>query len=420
MKEIFKKLIIDFQTSDLPEIIPRDIKLTQDSKLRKAIVITGPRRAGKSYFLFQCINETEESVENIVYINFEDSRLPPLQLKDLNLLLDAYLELFPDNTPVFFLDEIQNVPEWERFVRTLLDKGYQVHITGSNAKLLSKEIATALRGRSITYQLFPFSPKEILKQKSIALDKNWEFKNKNRIAKLMETYFVDGGFPEILLTTTELTKRKITEEYFSTLLYKDLAERYNIRNTTVLKLLLQYLANNYASYFTINAFFNYCKSMGIKTSTSTIHDIVHALDGIYYAFFIRKHDSSIKKQEVNPKKVYIVDNSYITRLILRKDWGRLLENSVAIHLLSKEMKINYFSEKGAECDFIIFSDKVMVIQVSWELHEKNKLRELKGLLKAMERFNLNKGTIITRNQTETIQMGKKKISVVPFWKWVLN
>jgi len=427
MKDLFKYLIKEFHEEELPELIERDLNVNIVTKVKKAIIIMGPRRAGKSYYLFQLIKrlvQNKVDKKEIVYINFEDNRIPFLRREDLNSIPEAHQELYPDtNDTYYFLDELQNIDEWERFVRTLLDKGKKVILTGSNAKLLGREISTNLRGRSISYELFPFTIQEIARYKHVVLERNWEYgKTRYKVKRIIDDYLKHGGYPEITLTESEMERKKIIDEYFNTLLYNDIAERYKIRNTKLLKLLLKYLINNYGRYFTINAFKNYCASFGIKTSTSTIFDLVNSIDGVYFSFLIRKFDYSFKKQEVNPKKVYVIDNAYLNYLTTKEEQGRLLENTVAIKLISMDKHLFYDSSDRYECDFLVFDKRKPkeAIQVVWKLHQKNRDREIKGILYAMKRYNLKNGLIITYDQEDTIKIENKVITVKPLWKWIMS
>ncbi|HHM21012.1 MAG TPA: hypothetical protein ENJ20_03215, partial [Bacteroidetes bacterium] len=236
MKNLFKTLIRDFQNQKLPDFQKRELRVPLFSK--KIITITGVRRCGKTWYLYQLIAELlqKTSIENIVYINFEDERLN-MGAGDFQSLLDAYFELYPDNENdlFFFFDEIQNVQGWEKFVRRVYDTvSKHIFITGSSSKLLSREIATSLRGRAVSFELFPFSFKEYLTAHAINTEDVYSTKNKAKINALFEHYLFEGGFPEIALYSPEMRKKTL-QSYFDVMLYRDLLERYNIKNIIALK-----------------------------------------------------------------------------------------------------------------------------------------------------------------------------------------
>jgi len=232
MKEIFKRLIVDFIERDIKGIVPRDYEIPLESK--KIVSLVGVRRSGKSSLLFDTINRLRQKIsrENIIYINFEDDRLYPLKLKDLDLLLEAYFELYPhkiDEKIYLFLDEVQVVDGWERYVRRVYDSlDVSVYITGSSSKLLSSEIASSLRGRSITYEIFPFSFREYLRYKDISINL-YSTKSLSFIKYSLQTYLVDGGFAETI-DEDKTISRKILSDYLELIIYKDIVDRYNIKN----------------------------------------------------------------------------------------------------------------------------------------------------------------------------------------------
>ncbi|MGD2151505.1 MAG: ATP-binding protein, partial [Desulfobacterales bacterium] len=254
IKDNLKVVLTEFHESPLPDLIERNLAFNfsiLDAPINKVITIIGPRRAGKTYFLFQIMKkllEKENHITDIIYINFEDERILPMTGQDLQYVLEAYFELHGKTDPFIFLDEIQNIPGWEPFVRRLNDKGYRVFITGSNSRMLGREIATALRGRTLTYEIFPFSFKEFLLANKITPEKNLLYgKMRHRIKTLYEDYFFSGGYPEIALVQDRSIKGRILQDYFNTIFYKDLVERYRIKNTELLKQWLNALLMNLSS-----------------------------------------------------------------------------------------------------------------------------------------------------------------------------
>jgi predicted AAA+ superfamily ATPase len=242
LKEKFKIIIKEFHETPLPDLIKRDgiFDLTVlDSSVNKVITIIGPRRAGKTFLLFQIIKELlgkNIGITDILYINFEDERITPLKGEMLQAILDAYLELYPKREkPLVFLDEIQNVPGWDRFVRRINDQRFKVFVTGSNSRMLGREIATSLRGRTLTHEVFPFSFREFVQCHGVKIEPDLPYsKLRHRVAQLYEEYFFSGGYPEVSLLEDRSLKGRILQDYFNTIFYRDLVERYAVKNTDLL------------------------------------------------------------------------------------------------------------------------------------------------------------------------------------------
>ncbi|MHA1660247.1 MAG: ATP-binding protein [Promethearchaeota archaeon] len=430
-KEVFEEIILDFQERKLPELTEREISIP--TNLNKTITITGVRRAGKTFLMFQTIKKLLEKVEKnqIMYINFEDERLLPLDYKDLNNLMDVYYQLFPQNINkkvYFFFDELQNIENWEIFIRRISDtKNVQIFISGSSSKLLSKEISTTLRGRTITYQLYPFSFREFLKIKNVKY--TGSSSSKITIKNLLRKYLSIGGYPEII-DQNDLIRRKIIQEYLDVLTYRDLMERYKIRNIKVLKLFIKTNLQNYSKYFSVNKFYNFFVGQGISVSRNTLYEFAGYIEDAYFSFFLPKYEISLKKQEISPKKVYSVDLGFVdlVQSEIYKNYGRRAENTVFLELKrimenNPKLSIFYYNDKNSEVDFVLKEGlKVkQLIQVCWNISDlETKKREIKGLLKAMDEFKLKKGLIITEDFEGEEKIGNQKIIYKPLWKWVLG
>lgn len=417
LKETIKQIIKEFHDQGLStskDATLRDVQIPQLEKVNKALVITGPRRCGKTFLVYQLIREAMregKAISDFLYVNFEDERLIGMAATELGQVLEAYGELYPEKKPVFALDEVQNVNGWDRFVRRLVDAGYKVLVTGSNSKLLSQEIATSLRGRCVTVQLLPFSFKEFLTEKKVKLEENWQYGSQRfQVKNLFEAYFNLSGFPEIVREN----KLSLIDDYVKTVFYRDVIERYQVNNKELMRLLMQYVASIHAQNFSINKFNNIAKSQGHTSSTSTIHEYMKILENVFYCFFATPRKKSLKKQY--GKKVYPVDQGVVNYQALEKDSGRLLEDLVFLELTRRGKKPSYL-ENGFECDFIT---EDTAIQVTFELNENSKDREINGLIEAAKQTNASKLLIITRDQEDLIKTQGFKIRVVPAWKWLLE
>jgi predicted AAA+ superfamily ATPase len=425
MKDIFKRLIIDFIESSLKPMIQRDYDIPLSSK--KIISLIGVRRSGKSSILFDMINRLREDIpkENIIYINFEDDRLYPLTLKDLDDLLEGYYELYPDKREekiYLFLDEIQAVPNWEIYIRRIYDTlNLQIFITGSSAKLLSTEIATNLRGRTISYEIFPFSFKEYLRFKNIDVNLH-SSKSLSYIKNGLESYLLDGGFAETI-NEDEAISRKILSDYLELIVYKDIVDRYNIQNRSLLKTLNKYCFTNISTLVSFNKLYNEFKSQGYKLSKDTIFQYISHLEDAYTLFTLPIYRNSIKEEQRNPKKIYAIDNGFkkIYDYAISQDTSKLYENIVFLHLRQQTKNIYYFKQKQ-EVDFYAkFYDKEILVNVSVDIQDtKTKKRELDGLIEAMDYFGLDNAYLITKEEDDLIRTQSKTIVIMPLYKWLLE
>jgi predicted AAA+ superfamily ATPase len=425
MKDVFKRLITDFIEKNITGIISRDYQIPLNSK--KIISLIGVRRSGKSSILFDIVHNLRKTTprENIIYINFEDDRLYPLELKSLDLLLESYFELYPNkkNEKIYlFLDEVQVVENWEAYVRRIYDnENISIYITGSSAKLLSSEIATSLRGRTISYEIFPFSFKEYLRYKQIDINIH-SSKSLSFIKNALENYLIDGGFAETINEDNTIS-RKILSDYLELIVYKDIVDRYNITNRSLLKTLNKYCFTNIATLISFNKLYNEFKSQGFKLSKDTIFNYVSHLEDAYTLFSVPIYRNSIKEEQRNPKKIYAIDNGFkkIYDYAIGEDKSKLYENIVFLHLRNQTKEIYYFKEKQ-EVDFYAkIEGKEFLVNVSVKIdNEKTKQRETKGLLEAMNYFDLNESYLITQDEDETIQIEDKKIFVLPLYKYLLE
>ena len=416
LKKAIKEIISEFHTKGIPRLFQREVVIPEFSKINKVIVFTGPRRAGKTYLMYEIMGRMISKgakLTDFLYINFENERISDIKATQLELILECYKELYPNSTPTIFLDELQNITGWEKFVRRLNDSGYRIFITGSNSRLLSQEIATSLRGRSFTIKVLPLSFREFISMDGTVLPQNWEYGNwKNKVRARFEEYFSLSGFPEVALEK----RLDLVDEYFKTTFYRDIVERFKVKNTELMRLLMKYLVRNYGSEFSINSFNNFAKSNGYKTSTSVLHRYVKMLESAYFCNLLNARQKSMKKETGYIKKAYIIDQGFINFYNVDKNPGRLLENIVFIGLLGRGGQTWYF-RNGIECDFVT---ERACIQVAYELTHENQEREITGLLEASKRFGIKKLEIITMDQESEIIKNGKKILIIPIWKWLLE
>jgi len=425
MKEVFKRLITDFIERPIKGIVPREYHIPLDSK--KIISLIGVRRSGKSSILFDMIKTLRQTIasQNIIYINFEDDRLYPLKLSHLDMLLEAYYEIYPtkrDEKVYLFLDEIQAVPKWELYVRRIYDTlDLQIFITGSSAKLLSTEIATSLRGRTISYEIFPFSFKEYLNYKEIDINLH-SSKSLSFIQNALSSYLLDGGFAETINEDKSIS-RKILSDYLELIVYKDIVDRYNISNRSLLKILNKYCFTNIATLVSFNKLYNEFKSQGYKLSKDTIYQYISHLEDAYTLFTVPIYRNSIKEEHRNPKKIYAIDNGFkkIYDYAIDKDISKLYENIVFLHLRRQTKNIYYFKEKQ-EVDFYVkLEDKELLVNVSYLVNDdKTRQREIDGLLEAMEYFQLEYSYLVTLSENKIVEIENRKIYIVPLYKWLLE
>ena len=422
-KQLLKQIIRDFHLSENFDVKPRNIQPPIDTK--KIITLIGVRRCGKTSIFYHMINQLIEKIEKtkILFLNFEDERFE-LNSDELDLILQAYMELYPSyklSECYFFFDEIQNIPNWEKFIRRMYDTiSKNIFITGSNSKLLSSEIATSLRGRTLNFEIFPLSFKEYLSFKDIEVD-FYSSKSLAFIKNAQVSFLKNGSFPEILFLE-EIYANKTLQEYFNVLLYKDLAERYNITNTVALKFFLKRIISSSTKQISINKIFNELKSSGIKIGKNTLYEFLEYVQNIYLALTLQKYDNSLINKELGEKKIYSIDIGLnnATEFRFSDDIGKSLENAVFLELKRKEFDIYYYRTSKSECDFLVFDKNTIsdVIQVTFDMSDENtKSREIKGLIEACKNFDLKSGTIITFDSEDELIENGIKIKIIPFYKW---
>jgi len=424
-KEVIKEIIVSFQRKGLPKVVRRDLRLPVNSG--KIVTVVGVRRSGKTYLLYQAIRELRERVnpENVVYINFDDERLD-FRKEELNLILEAYRELYPEkdlSEVYFFFDEVQNVEGWEKFVKRVYEtETKNLFITGSSSKLLSTEIATVLRGRAITYEVYPLSFREFLRFKNLEVAPTdlYDVSIKGRVKKLFEEFLLWGGFPELSFMEDEEVKLKTLQEYFEVMLFRDLVERFSLKNLPVVKYFLKRAVESVSSPFSVNNVFNELKSAGYKVSKDTLYFLLDATESVYFLRLLERFSRSVLKREFGQKKLYVVDNGLIKAVSFFKDKGKLLENLIFRELLLKYGRLFFYKEKK-ECDFVAFKGETpYLFQVAYTVEEKRTLeREVGALLEACKFFSKKEGVILTYDEEGKVEKEGIKIRILPAWKFLL-
>jgi len=377
------------------------------------LVVTGIRRCGKSFLLKIIKDELKLKDKDYFYVNFNDDRLVKFEVEDFQKIIDFINEQDYKEKCFLFIDEIQEVSGWEKWIDRIKAK-YKIFITGSNSKLLSSEIATILTGRSISLSLTPINFREFLQAKNVDI-KNWkiDLKEQSTIRKELRAFLETGGIPKRVVTGQDI----VIKELYEDILYRDIIKRFAKLDKQIKEMALFFFSNP-SSLITLRAI----SKMSQLKNIATIKTILETFESSFLFFFINKFDYSIKTQIQNPRKVYCIDNGFLANMGFRmsEDKGKLLENLIAIELKRREKEIFYYSEKY-ECDFVIReANKIKeAIQVTYEINEKNKEREMAGLIEALNKFKLKGGLIITWDQEEKIEVEGKIIKLIPAWKWLL-
>lgn len=381
-------------------------------------VLVGLRRAGKSYLMYQQIHELIKQghdISEILYFNFEDDRIDQLKLEDLDLIKTCYEEMF-DSKPIFFLDEIQNIDRWEKFARRLADQKYRVYITGSNAKMLSSEIATTLGGRYMIQEVYPFAYQEYLLAQNIDISQpNSLYTNRNAILKNIDTYFRFGGLPELTMVQD---KRAWISNLFNKIFFGDIMSRYKIRNEEALKVLIKKLAENVKQPSSYSRLANIVSSIGKKISYETISEYLRYMNESWLILPIENIVAKIADKATN-KKYYFIDNGILNLFLMNSDTS-LLENIVANNLSRRYPGEVFYYMTDVEVDFYVRSCNT-AIQVSYAINDpETQKREIKALLTISKHLNPSRLVIITKDQEETIETEGSKIEIIPLWKFLIE
>jgi predicted AAA+ superfamily ATPase len=415
--DLFKKILIDNRRliSQI-DFIERNIVLEDNLNY----VFVGLRQAGKSYLMYQRIHQLLKmghTMDEIIYVNLDDERLYNIALEDLDLILQAHYQL-NDCKPIIFLDEIQNISHWEHFARRLANEQYRVYLTGSNAKMLSSEVATTLGGRYMIQEVYPYSLSEYLKANELELQKNWEYDSAivNHIHRLFSNYFYYGGFPESVHVRE---KRSWLSVLYQKIFLGDLIARYKIRNEVSLKLLVKKLSESINQPSSFNRLANIVSSAGQKIQTSTVIDYMQFMEESWLIFSMENYAAKFVEKE-SAKKYYFRDNGILNLFLIDPETA-LLENRVAIELKKHFGGEVYFYNKNVEVDFYV-PQHDWLIQVTYSIaNDDTREREISSLLKVAKHLQAKRLTIITYNEEHTISLDNgSTIEVIPLWKWLLE
>lgn len=415
-KERLKEIMFDQKDvfNRKTDLIKRDISLNKYLETSQVVIISGIRRCGKSSLMFLIKEELGLRDLDYCYFNFDDERIIP-EISILEDIYNLHLEVY-GKEPVLFFDEIQNISNWEKFVNRMYEKGIKIFVTGSNAKLLSSEISSSLTGRNKLIELFPFSFPEFLR--FIGTNRNLDrlsSKEKSLLIKDLNQYIQTGGFPLVV----KENDTELVNGYFQDILYRDIISRYRLAQVNEIKQIGLYLLSNTGKLFSYATLQNIS---GVK-SLSSIKDYLYYYEQTYLFFYLKKFDYSVKKQIMNPKKVYTVDQGFANRLgfNLTENKGRILENIVFLELRRQGKDVFYHLDKY-ECDFLVREglEIIEAIQVVYQLDAGNFEREYRGLSEAMSIHNIKRGLFIVYDVDESIISDKADFEIIPIWKWLLT
>ncbi len=428
MKQIFAQLIAEWLEDFINEdILQRDIEVPDVENLQEILAITGPRRGGKTFLMYQLISnliaESGFEKEDFLFIDFEDYRLGGISGTHIEELFTTFVQVAGKQPKFLFFDEIQHLSDWGRILRTLHNKRkYKIVVSGSNSELLSKEISTELRGRYSNLLLVPYSFKEFLKHKKINYNQRTQYlPERGKIISEFEEFIFNGSFPETLFKESKKERRKLLQNYYNTVFYKDVLDRYHIKAKETLNELMRYAVNTYSELFSISSFEKSLKHAEISVSKRTISNYLHYLENAYFIILNKKFSYSPRKRMMNPVKLYLMDTGFSALGInFSENKGKILENTVAIELFRREEQVFYYKEKK-ECDFIINRNAKpeIAIQVCWEITSKNLKRELEALIEVKEKLTTKENFVLTYDQDEKIEYKSQLFKLIPVWKWLL-
>lgn len=423
-RELWKYQLDKKENINQLEVKPRKQELKPSNQF--IISIIGPRRAGKTYLLYDLIlNRKKIEPENYILIDFEDAKMVGADPQIIEETLNLHQENHGKKPQYILLDEIQTLKNWSNTVRTLHEtKNHHIFITGSSSKLLSKELATSLRGRTITYTILPFSYEEYLQYHKIEPRKTPTTTQENKIKNHLRNYLQKGGFPDIVIE--EEHRQRFFEDYLDLVIFRDLVERHHIQNIFIIKYLINALLSSYAKEFSVHKIYNDLRSQNVEISKNTLYNYQTHLEDAFFCFTLEKFSYSKKTSKLSLPKIYINDTGLINSLSTKysENIGKLMENQVFLELLKRKYnepntEIFYWKEKNKEVDFLIKKGQQIqeLIQVCYDIkNKKTRDRETNALLKAAKELGCGNMILITWDQ----EPDEKNIKHTPLWKWLLE
>ncbi len=411
------------------EVKERENEITKTKSF--ATVIVGPRRAGKSFFLYHIIKKENLDESSYLFVNFEDYDVKFEKKEEKTKIVKYHIEEYKKEPEFIFLDEIQNLENWESFLYSLIEKKrYYIFVTGSNSKVLSKEIATQLRGRCITKVIFPFNFREFLRLKGLKIEEHISSYEISKIKGYLKDFLLFSGFPTLLME--KIKPKQFFQDYVDVVIYRDLVERYSIQNVFLLKYLIIRAISQFSSEISLNKIYNELKSQGIKVGKSNIYLYISYLEDVMFSFLLRKFSFREREHYLSIPKIYLCDQGFPNFLLKTKiseNFGKLMENCVFLELKkneieSKNISLFYFKDyQQNEVDFLIKENLEIkqLIQVTYaSSKDEIERREIKSLIKASELLKCNDLLIITWDYEDEIKENNKVIKCIPLWKWLLN
>lgn len=424
-----KRIIAEWlEEQAIPPLIRRDVPSVHIETLSEILAIVGPRRSGKTFYMFQLIQDllagSTYTKQDILFVDFEDYRLMDFTAADVESFLVAFNQLTGKDPAFIFFDEIQHLSGWNRMLRTLHNqRKYRVVVSGSNSELLSREISTELRGRYRDVLMLPFSFREALRFRGVEpTEASLLTPARGNVMRVFDEHLEVGGFPEVLRKESPRERRQLLQSYYRTIFYKDIQERHNIKARHVLESMMQYCLDVYSDLFSISGFERVLKAGDMPGSKRTIANYLQYLEEAFFLIVNDKFSYSPRRRLMNPKKVYLLDVGFtFLSTEFSENKGKTIENVVAIELFRRQQEVFYHRGKH-ECDFVIKQGTrcVSAIQVCWELNDGNWPREVRGLLEAMDLWRVKQGMILTYDEDRAIEYKGRRIAVLPVWKWLLQ
>ncbi|MBS7612305.1 ATP-binding protein [Candidatus Bathyarchaeota archaeon] len=418
---LVKDYIVEWVRRDIAVGVYRELKVPR--RKDKIISIIGPRRAGKTYYFYQLMKERRE---HSLYLNFEDLRLMDVDFREIRDLVRIYVEVVGWEPSNVLFDEVQNLNGWEKALRGLLDlQRYNIFATGSSSKLLSREVATQLRGRTFSYILLPFSFREFLKARNVTVSEPLTMDEAARVKNLLRSYLEFGGFPEVVFEDAE--KERILKEYSEMILFRDIVERHKLRNISLARFLLSFFIQNFSREFSVN---KVLKTAGLESfGKNTLYSYVDRVQDSVAIFFLNRFSPRVYQRESWPKKVYLCDTGLTKTVRFSENVGKLMENVVFLELLRlmnrrPMLEIYYWknSQQG-EVDFLLKEgmNVKQLVQVTYAMErDEVEKREIKSLLEASEKTNCNNLLVVTWDYEGEDKSDGKTVKFIPLWKWLLT